>query len=1122
MGMAAFMLAVIPAQAKKYSETIYLNLSLKGSMAEAFNQIEQKSEFRFFYDESVVNVNQTIILNTENQTIEGVLDKVFEGTNISYRVYDRYILVYPRGSKDADVAQLLPAAPSLQQQSSVVKGKVVDDKGEGLPMASVMLKGTSNVTLTDVEGNYSITIPPSAVNPVLVFSFIGFETKEELVGSKSTIDVTLAGDVSQLEEIVVVGYGVQKKGSVTGSVAQISGKELLRAPVADITNSVVGRLPGIRAVNRSGEPGYSSADLDVRGFGSALIIVDGIPSDFSQLDPNEIESISTLKDASAAVYGVKAANGVILVTTKRGKTGITRINFNANMGWQTPTRYPKLVNAGEFVELVDEDAINRGQMPVYGQEQLENWRNEVDEDHQSTDWYKQTIREFAPQKQYNMNISGGKDSLRYFASVGYLDQGSMWQTGDTRFHRYNFRTNVDAKLKGGLSTTIMLSGRQENREFPYSGAGNIMSSIIRNYPTYAPFVKGNRNYFAETNQPHQNSLVLINKEMTGYTRQRNNVFEGAMTLLYEAPFLEGLNAKAMYTHRIESTAFKQFRKEYELYKWNEAEESFDVSYIGNSPSMLTQTSFEYHYSVFQGSVNYAKTIAGKHDFDLLFLVETREADNNWFKASREFTIDALDEMFAGISKNKDNDGSSSTDVYANIGYVGRLNYAYDKKYLFEFSFRYDGSAKFPAENRWGFFPSLSGGWRMTEEDFIKYNGIKNVLTDLKLRASWGRLGDDEASSYQFLTGYVLSGSNYMLGDELTAGLVSKGLANRNITWYTSDLTNLGVDFSLWRGLLSGEFDVFYRKRNGLLATRALSLPGTFGASLPAENLNSDSDRGFELMLRHKNQLRNGITYSIAANVSETRSKWGYVERATPTNQYENWKNSSTNRWKNRWWGYTATGQFQSYEEISKAPVQDGKGNNTLRPGDIRYLDYNGDGIIDDNDTHAIGRGAKPEIMFGFDLAIAWKNVDISVFFQGAANFNAYFTDELQSPLMNGASSFRAFTDRWHRADLYDPNSAWIPGKYPSTYAGGLESNRKVSTFWMQNATYIRLKDLQIGYTFSPKLMKKVGIDYLRVYASGFNLLTVTGLKLLDPEAPSGRGAYYPQQKIYTFGLNLTL
>lgn len=400
--------------------------------------------------------------------------------------------------------------------------------------------------------------------------------------------------------------------------------------------------------------------------------------------------------------------------------------------------------------------------------------------------------------------------------------------------------------------------------------------------------------------------------------------------------------------------------------------------------------------------------------------------------------------------------------------------------------------------------------------------FNHILDNLKLRASWGRLGDDESvEGYQYLEGYTYPNSSYLFGGDVFKTLIPKGLANKNITWYTSDIYNLGLDFDLWHGLLSGTLELFYRHRDGLLATRAASLPTTFGANLPQENLNSDSNRGFELQLTHHNKIGD-LTYDVMGNFSFSRARHDYVERNASLNDNDNWRNNTNGRNKNIWWGYKAIGQFQSEDEIANSPIQDGNGNQDLNPGDIKYEDYNHDGVIDDNDVQPIGRGTTPEIMYGLTLNAQWKGFDLTVFFQGAGNFNALLSNDMAHPLYNGSNTPTAFMDRWHHEDIYDTSSPWVPGKYPSTYASGKQNNRRVSSFWLQNSSYLRLKELQLGYTLPKSLIQRVGLENVRVFLSGFNLLTFTGMDLLDPEATGGPGRYYPQLKVISFGLNVKL
>lgn len=914
-----------------------------------------------------------------------------------------------------------------------------------------------------------------------------------------------------------MGYGTQKKATLTGSVTSVGGSEIVKAPVANVSTGLTGKLPGLRVVSRTGEPGYDSPDIDIRGFGSALVIVDGVPSDFGQLDANEIESITVLKDASAAVYGVRAANGVILVTTKRGQAGSkTNINFSSTLSWQKPTIYPEMLNAAQFVELTDEDKVNQGQDPVYGAEELAKWRA-GGEGYESYDWYNETVKSWSPQQQYNLNVRGGGDKLKYFSSVGYLNQNGMWKSNSSSYNRFNFRANVDAEITDGLTASLSLSGRREMRSSPYSSTSDIMSTIQRAYPTYRPYANDNPDYYGLTNVSGFNPAVLSSKD-AGYRKRDTKHFEGVAALSYDASkYVKGLSAKVQYYYQDDNYVRNNFKKEYNQYTYNSETDTYEVAYVGNSPSNLTRNYQETQVKMFQGSINYENTFAKKHHVKGLFLMETQQTKYQDVGAYREFLIDAIDEIDTGVETNKDNNGTSWKT--ARIGYIGRLNYDYADRYLFEFAFREDASSKFPAGSRWGFFPSVALGWRMSEEAFIQK---LQVFDNLKLRFTWGRMGDDtDVDDYQYLTGYNYPAGTYIFGSSAMSTLSPIGMSNEQISWYESTTTNIGVDFSVLQNRLSGSFDYFYRKRTGLLTTRSVQLPTTFGSSLPQENLNSDNTRGFEAVLTWADKISD-FKYSISGNVSYTRSKYAHVERSEDANAYLNWRNNTNNRWKNIYWGYEAIGQFQSYDEIYSSPVQDSKGNTTLRPGDIKYLDYNNDGVIDDNDTHIIGRGSMPEIFFGLTLNAEYKGFDFTMMLQGAGNFNIYNSEELQSPFFNGANSYSAFYDRWHHEDIYDPTSPWVPGKYPSTYASGLSNNTATSSFWLQDATYLRLKEIQLGYTLPNKLTQRFSISNLRLFVSGYNLLTFTGVDLVDPEAASGRGRYYPQQKIISCGLTFTL
>ena len=1019
------------------------------------------------------------------------------------------------------VSEQTPSSPVPQQATRQITGTILDETGEPIIGANVVQKGTTNGTMTDLDGAFSLNVPNNAT---LVISFIGYNSMEVNVAGKSKITVTLKEDTQKLEEVVVVGYGTQKKVTVTGAVTAIGADEITQAPVANISNALVGRLPGVRVQNTGGMPGQESS-VDIRGFGKPLILVDGIEQPGFQVDPNEIESISVLKDAAAAIYGVKAGNGVVLITTKKGSAGKAKITYNGSVGFQSFTNYPDVVNAAQYAELVDEDAINHGNSPIYGPEKLALFREGTQDGYRSYNWKDILTRKNAPQTQHNININGGSEDIKYFASVGYLDQEGIYSTKDLNFSRYNFRSNISAKIAKYLTADVQLGGHVENKMSPFDEDTYIIHGITRMLPTFSPYANDEEGeHYGLTN--FQNPLARADADVSGYRKEKKKLFNGSFSLKYDMPFVPGLSAKVMFSYLTKVEEYKNFAKEFYLYSYDQPNNKYEKVFTGNSPSNLYRKDYTSEQNLLQFSLNYNRSFLDKHNISALFLYEQREDLDDYISAYRQFAIDALDQINAGMDKNKTNNGVESE--LANVSFVGRINYDYMSKYLFEFAFREDGSAKFYKNNRWGFFPSVSVGWRISEEAFVKNN--TSIFDNLKLRASYGVMGDDQAldkdgnptvKPFQYLTGYNYpGGTNYIFGSDVINSVITKGLANLDYTWLTSKIVNVGIDASLWNRMLEVNFDVFYRKRDGLIAYRSGSLPNTFGASFPQENLNSDDYRGFELVLGHTNKVGDW-TYSVKGNMSFTRVKDRHVEQADPINSYTNWRNNKTDRWQNMEFGYKCVGQFQNQNEINTWAVQDGAGNTTLMPGDLMYDDFNGDGVINEYDLQPISRSNTPEIYFGLDLSASWKGFDLSVLMQGAANYNTYMTGIMGAALFNGSSALECFMDRWHRSDPYNPDSEWIPGKYPSTYNSGKTSNNRMSSFNSISSYYLRVKNLEFGYTFPNKWMSKVGISNLRLYVSGNNLLTFDNLPFGDPEAPSSDRILYPQLRIWNIGVNVS-
>src|ERR1035437_3407090 len=1001
---------------------------------------------------------------------------------------------------------------SFAQQKIIVNGNVFTKNNVPLEGVSVNVKGSSGGTTTDANGKFTIQVNKGAT---LVLSFIGYEEKQVLVNNETSVNIQLVSIASTLGEVVVIGYGTQKKVNLTGAVSSITSDKLSVVPTANVSTLLYGNLPGLVPIQRSGEPGLDDVSLSIRGFSNALVVVDGVVGrDFTRLDPNEIESFTILKDAaSAAVYGVSGGNGVILVTTKRGKIGKPMFNYTMNYGVQHVTKYPRFVNSEEYAILKNQAAVNVGGAPIYSQEEVQKFRDGTDPNYPNFDYYNYMVRDYPPQLQQNISVRGGTEKIKYFFMLGGFSQASMWKAvgGNQDYKKYNFRSNVDANITKNLDISVDFSGRVEDRNNLTQDSYLMASWMQYQWPIFNP--KTPDGMMSVNNI---GLTAFLDRNLTGYIKDQRNVYEGALTVNYKIPFVKGLSVNFKASRDMYYENQKQWTKAYYTYTWDAVKLTLNPSYFVGA-NQLIMDNWVSSASHIQSSVNFERTFGKVHNVKALLLYEVSADQATNFEASRVDYVVPLDQIFAGPDAGKSNTGGASDN--GRESYVGRVNYNYAGKYLFEYSFRYDGSAKFPPAKRWGYFSGISAGWRISEESFIKDNF--KAIDNLKLRGSWGQLGSDNTGNFQFLPGYTYPSGNYILGGGIvTAGMVDAGTPNPNITWEKSQIFDLGVDLSLWKRLLEIEADVFYRKRDGLLAKRTIQLPSTFGATLPDENLNSDDARGFEIFLAHSSNVGE-IKYRLSTNLSYSRLKNKHLEQRTFYNQYDNWRNNNADRWNNLYWGYKAIGQFQSEKDILSSPIQDGKANSTLRPGDIKYEDFNKDGVINDGDVQIIGRANNPEINYGLGINVAWKKITVDMNWQGAANFNLQEQQYLIQPFANGMSTYAYFMDNWHHADPTDPNSAWIPGKYPATINDGAANNKYNSSFWLLNATYLRLKSFSISYNLESEFLKSYGVQGLAVALSGQNLLTFSGLGPIDPETPSGRLSYYPQQKTYNIGINIT-
>jgi TonB-linked SusC/RagA family outer membrane protein len=1076
-----------------------------------FAEIEKVLNVKFLYSSNLLDPSEKLSLSGESEPLGSILTKILKPRNLEYEVSERQIIIKPIL---VPLRQNLRGAspPSTPPVDSLIKGVVVDEKGETLPGVNILVKGTQRGTVTDAKGNFSIDI--NLIDEALVFSYVGYVPQEVTVMNSTSLKVVLKADQKSLEEVIVVGYGTQKRGSILGSVATVSSEEIKAIPTANVVTGLAGKLPGLRVTQRTSEPGAYNTQFDIRGFGSALIVVDGVVrDDFNRFDPNEIESITILKDASAAVYGIKAANGVVLVTTKKGSTsGKPVITYSGKFEVSQILKMPKMGDAYQFAVLTTENEIHQGKTEgstTFSREDIEKFKNGT---YPTTDWLDVAFNKYGNMMHHNLNVTGGNDKVKYFVSAGYLDEMGLYKSKDLNYQKYNVRSSVTFNLTDNLSAQLNVDGMSETRNEASYTASQVMHYTWMNKPTFPVYANNTPPYMQDFSYPFH-PIAVTSADIGGYRKTKTLTLQTNATVDYKFRRVPGLKAKGMFSYYTRPSYEKLWNKKYSVYTYDALTDAYLETGVQNSPSRLSGNYFTLNRSTMLAQLDYAKTIADKHNLSAAVVYEQRneKTDNLW--ASKEFAIE-VDQFFAGISANAQ---VNSSNIYenANKNFVGRLNYDFSSKYLFEVGFNYGGSSRFPASSRWGFFPFMSGGWMISEENFFR--DALPFVSSLKIRGSWGKMGDDGASAFQFLTGYNYPSGNYVFNNAVVSGLGFRGSANPNITWFTATTKNIGLELSVFDRKFSVEFDLFQRNRSGLLGTRALSLPGTVGAALPEENLNSDLRRGFELVLTHRSRVGE-LGYSLSGNVTYTRGKMTYIDRAPDGNSYLNWRNNATDRWNNFFWGYRQIGQFKTQQEVYESPVQDGQGNRTLRPGNIKYADLNQDGIIDNFDMEPIGRDNTPEIFYGLNLSLDWKKFDLNVFGQGAANFNIPWNYQM-NPLNWGRNSMTLVFDRWHHEDIFDPSSPWVAGKYPPI--NWAASDYWESTFWRTNASYLRLKSIELGYTFDKSSLWNASfIDKIRISASGFNVLTWTkaDIGFRDPEQQMGG---YPLNKSFNLGLSVT-
>lgn len=1100
----ALVLFVFNSSLAVYSQNTTLSLNVRNKpIKEILIQIENETEYRFIYETQTSNLDKRVSINVKDEPVEQILDKLLQRQGIKYTVTENnLILINP-------AVRVASGSANEPQQGITVTGIVTDNTGESLPGASIQVKGSTIGIISDINGSYSITVPDR--NAVLVFSYMGYQTQEITVSNKTQINVTMLEDAQLVDEIVIVGYGVQKKASAVGAITSIKGEKLTAAPVANLSTGLAGQAPGLFAMARTGEPGNDGAVLRIRGENTLgksdpLIVIDGIANrhgGLDRIDANDVESISILKDASAAIYGAQAANGVILVTTKRGKAGKPKVTYSYNQGFAQATRFPEMADAATYATMMNELAEYSGNQPMYTSEEIQKFRDGSDPLlYPNTDWFAETMKTVSPQYRQNLAVNGGTETFQYYVSIGSLGQDGFYKNSGTRYDQYNLRSNFDAKISEYISLGVGINAREQKKEGLTQS--NYYEVLMIAKPTAIAFWPNGLPGPAV--QGNTNPAIAASKE-AGYNRTKNYFVQSDFRVEIKNPWIKELKFVGNFAYDKQFSFYKEFRKNITTYNWDK--KSYDengnpvlVPYtrpLDQSDPDLRQSSNDIYNMVINGTLQYNKTFKEKHNINVLLGWEGNKGSNSYFFAHRKYYIsDAIDELFAGGDRDKDNTGE--TTEFARNNYFGRLNYAYNNKYLFEFVGRYDGSYVFPTGKRYGFFPGFLVGWVASEEEFWK-NKL-SVINYFKIRASWGQTGNDRIDPYQFLSSFSYSSENQIFGQtQEVKALYSSRVGNPNITWEVANQTNIAFEAQMFDGKLAFGMDFFYNKRTKILIKRELSMPQYTGINLPDENIGKVENKGIDFDIAYRGNAGD-FRYNIMVNGGYAKNKILFWDESPGVLDYQ----KRTGYTINTDLYYKSLGVYKTQEEVDATPHWPG-----ARPGDIIFADVSGDGKIDANDRIRSDKNTVPRFTGSFGANLYYKDFDFTIMFQGAAGAVTYvktFSGQIGNYLKEQA------VNRWTPEN---PNS-----DYPRAFNRDEEYWRsQQNTYFLKSTDYLRLKTVELGYTVPQSLLSKVRISNLRFYVSGFNLLTFDKLKVFDPEGDVSTGQFYPQQRIYNIGASVT-
>lgn len=1099
---------LMQVSASLYSQSTKLNLDLRNTrVSDVLEAIENQSEFRFAYSAEYIDVNRKVSVDVKGKNIEQTLSVLFEGTNVKYSINDRHILLFQEGMN-----------PSGAKQQKSVSGKVTDASGLPMPGVSVAVKGTTTGTITDSNGNYSFNSLPD--NAVLVYSFVGMKTQEKAVEGKSQLNVTLEEEAIGVDEVVVIGYGTRQKKSLIGAVDQVNSSLIEDRPVGNTMQALQGAAANLTIQQRSMNPNDNSMNINIRGVSTMnnndpLIVIDGIITEMeslNKLNPADIDNVSVLKDAgSAAIYGSRSSNGVILVTTKKGnKDGKPTVRFNSMVGYQNPHVLFAPVKGYENALLKNQALINGGSSPIYSPEQIRTYQQKGD-----GQWFLDGILQNALQQNYNASISGGNQTSTYMISAGFYDQESNF-VGNFGAKRYNFRTNLVNEY-GRLKISALMAYNRTMQNAPNSSTGNLVvdGSRLPNYYNYKMKAE-NGHYLINDVLSEFNPLGLL--EAGGYQKKDEDNFIGSLN--GELKVAKGLTAKGVIG--LDLSANHRFIRSLEVPFY-----ASETATVPNSFANSTRNTEDYNEKKYilntQFLLDYNRTFKDVHQVSGLLGVSNESYTRQANEIKKKYTDRdlGLPESATELDPSSYNT-PAQTQERSIYSVFGRAGYSYLDKYYGEMSFRYDGSSKFAEDFRWGFFPSFSAGWRLTEENFMA--SYKERIGDLKVRGSYGVLGNQNVDDYSYFTTYSVYTNSYGFNNKAVSG-TGFSFGNKELQWEQSANLNFGADATFFDSKLSVSLDYFNKLTSQILLTPVV--PTVFGGAVAKENAGEMRNQGWELTLGYRAQTGD-VKHNINLNLADSKNKvvdFGGNEQINSSDQML--KIIREGEALGSYFGYQTDGYFNNYEEIANAALPIGA---TVQPGDVRYKDQNDDGVIDEKDRTVLGN-AFPRYTFGLTYELKWKGFDFSMLFQGVGKRDMFLRGELVEPFHSNYS-YVIYT---HQLDFWTPVNT--DARWPRLSAPGSASNtnnyQKSSDIYLFDAAYLRLKNIQLGYTIPNSVCSKVGIQKLRLSVNAQNLFTLTKNTFIDPEstefgsnmggtggAGANSGRNYPTLRYFGFGLDV--